>query len=90
MPGSSFDSKTELTTYSGQQVLAHVRHARDESELRLHLAEARRRGWIVSVRAGQMAFDTQAIGEDMVIQLGGFDAVGQVVDGTITVGANAR
>jgi decaprenylphospho-beta-D-ribofuranose 2-oxidase len=36
-----------------------------------------------------MAFDTQALTEGVVIQLSGFDAIGDVVDGTITVGANA-
>jgi decaprenylphospho-beta-D-ribofuranose 2-oxidase len=36
-----------------------------------------------------MAFDTHALNEGMVIQLDGFDHVGPVIDGQVTVGAGA-
>jgi decaprenylphospho-beta-D-ribofuranose 2-oxidase len=85
----TFLTKSKLTTYSGEEVLCRVRTASSPDELRDCLREARRRGWRVSVRAGQMAFDTQALSEGMVIQLEGFDAIGPVDNGRITVGANA-
>jgi decaprenylphospho-beta-D-ribofuranose 2-oxidase len=85
----TFETKTKLTTYSGQEILARVRVARSASELSAHLREAQAKRWRVTVRAGQMAFDTQAISEDLVIQLVGFDEISEVRNGTVTVEANA-
>ncbi len=81
--------KKALTTYSGQVVFARHRVARTEDDLRRHILEARAKGWRVSVRAGRMAFDTQALSDELVIQLEGFDRIGPVTNGAITVGANA-
>ena len=79
-----------LTSYDGESVWSHVRIARDVEDLRTHLAEAERRGWKVSIRSGQMSFDSQALNTGMVIQLQSFDAIGDVTpEGTITVGAHA-
>ncbi len=79
-----------LQSYSGQVVVGHVRTAGSVEELRAHLDEARSRGVTASVRSGQMAFDTHALSTGMVIQLVGFDAIGEVCpSGTITVGAHA-
>src|SRR5579863_7494730 len=90
MPATdTFETKTRLTTYSGQEVYARVRVAASVEDLGRHLQEARTKRWRVTVRAGQMAFDTQAISEDLVIQLAGFDEIGEVTHGSITVGANA-
>lgn len=86
---ASGDQRQELVTYSGQRAWARLREARTEAELRAHLQEAHTRGWRASVRGGGMAFDLHAIAADMVIQLRGFDAIGSVVAGTVTVGANA-
>jgi FAD/FMN-containing dehydrogenase len=85
----SSDTKTRLVAYSGQEVWGRVRTARTPEEIRAHLEEARRRGWTVSFRAGGMAFDTQALNGGMVIQLDGFDEIGAVRDGHVTVGARA-
>ncbi len=81
--------KTRFVSYAGQTVTGHLRTASTVDELRAHLAEAGREGWRVAIRAGRMAFDTQALSEGMVVQLTGFDAIGPVEDGAITVGANA-
>ena len=91
IPWGSWRAKGMFTTYSGQHVLGRLRTARNEEDLRRHLVEARTKGWRVSVRAGQMAFDTQALSDQVVIQLVGFDGIQDVDEtrGTITVGANA-
>lgn len=88
MHGSG-DQKVELFSYSAQSVFGRERQACNVEQLRRHLAEARKNGWTVSFRAGQMAFDTHALNDDMVIQLVGFATISDVVDGKITVGANA-
>jgi FAD/FMN-containing dehydrogenase len=84
------NGKTRLTAYSGQEVWAQLREADSEASILAHLEEARSRGLTVSFRAGQMAFDTQALNEGMVIQVRGFDQIGEVVASTITVGALAK
>jgi decaprenylphospho-beta-D-ribofuranose 2-oxidase len=85
----SSERKSRLVTYSGQEVWGRVRRARSPDEIRVHLAEARRRGWTVSFRGGGMSFDTQALNQGMVIQLEGFDHVGPVTAGHVTVGTLA-
>jgi FAD/FMN-containing dehydrogenase len=85
----SSDRTSRLVAYSGQEVWGRVRTAQTADELRAHLAEARQRGWTVSFRGGGMAFDTQALNGGMVIQLRGFDQIGPVRDGQVTVGAMA-
>lgn len=85
----SSDGKSRLVAYSGQEVWGRVRLARSVDAILAHLAEARRRGWTVSFRGGGMSFDTQALNPGMVIQLEGFDQVGPVSAGHVTVGALA-
>ncbi len=81
--------KVEFVSYSAQRVFGRLRKASTEGQLRSHLAEATLKNWTISIRAGQMAFDTHALNEDMVIQLEGFAEIGEVTQGKITVGANA-
>lgn len=88
MAGSG-NERVELVSYSAQRVFGRLREASNEEQLRRHLIEARDEGWTVSFRGGQMAFDTHALNEDVVIQLVGFSRIGDVKDGKITVGANA-
>ncbi len=82
--------KTELVSYSGQVVWGEQVVVRDRTSLSQVLREALAKGRKVSIRGGGMAFDTHALNEDLVVQLEGFDRIGEVRDGKIVVEANAR
>ena len=83
------NGRVEFVSYSAQKVEGRLRTASTEEQLRRHIGEARAAGWTLSFRGGGMAFDTQALNEDVVVQLEGWKHIGEVKDGTITVGANA-
>ena len=87
---SGADKRVEFVAYSAQTVSGRLREVYTEAELLACVQEAQAAGWTVTFRGGGMAFDTHALNDGMVIQLRGFDEIGDVVDGTITVGANAR
>lgn len=80
---------TDFVSYAGQVVRGEEIVVQDRDTLKKVLRAAVAQHRKLSFRGGGMAFDTHALNEDLVVQLADFDHVGDVVEGRITVGANA-